>query len=250
MSSTKDPTSLSELQAAIRVRDEFLAILSHDLRNPLSVIKLKVQALQRKAALTGLTDPGWLDHLRAINKQAEIMLDLMEELLDLANVQAGKPMALRLARTELRALCQAAIGDCQATTDQHRVTLRPGAEVHGPFDEIRLLRVLANLLSNAVKYSPEGGEIAVQVEQEGDGWVLIRVRDQGIGIPAADLPHIFERFHRAANAGQASGSGVGLASAMAIVEQHGGSIRAESQEGEGATFVVRLPLRQDDPAAV
>jgi signal transduction histidine kinase len=229
-----------ESQRAIQMRDDFLATLSHDLRNPLSVIKLKVQALQRKV---GKKEPGWLEYLAAIDKQTGIMLDLMEELLDLANVQTGQQMALRLLRIELRALCQAAIADCQATTDHHHLTLRPGAEVWGQFDEIRLLRVLANLLSNAVKYSPFGGEITVQVEQEGDRSALIRVSDQGIGIPAADLPHIFERFRRASNAaGQAAGSGVGLASAQAIVEQHGGSIWAESQEGKGSTFVVKLPL--------
>jgi signal transduction histidine kinase len=116
------------------------------------------------------------------------------------------------------------------------------------WDPTRLERVIANLLNNAVKYSPEGGDIELSLSrQEGDGEMcaVLRVRDHGIGVPAADLPHIFERFRRAGNVeGRISGTGLGLASARHIVEQHGGVISVESREGEGALFTVRLPVAE------
>jgi signal transduction histidine kinase len=116
--------------------------------------------------------------------------------------------------------------------------------------------VLGNLLSNAIKYSPEGGDISVEVTQEegpAGAWAVVVVRDQGLGIPAADLPHILERFQRAGNViGRISGSGVGLASARQIVEQHGGTIAVASEERRGSTFTVRLPLapQESEIAAV
>jgi signal transduction histidine kinase len=103
-------------------------------------------------------------------------------------------------------------------------------------------RVVANLVSNAIKYSPGGGDVRVELAAEA-GWAVLRVQDQGVGIPAADLPRVFEQFHRAANvAGRIGGTGLGLAGARHIVEQHGGSIALESQEGVGTTVTVRLPL--------
>jgi signal transduction histidine kinase len=121
-----------------------------------------------------------------------------------------------------------------------------GPELHAAVDAARIARVVGNLLSNALKYSPRGGTIVVRVAQA-DGTAgpeaLIAVADAGIGIPAADLPHIFERFARARNvAGHIPGTGIGLASARGIVEQHGGSITVQSTEGVGSAFIVRLPL--------
>jgi signal transduction histidine kinase len=120
-------------------------------------------------------------------------------------------------------------------------------ELVGVWDPARLGRVLDNLLSNAVKYSPAGGKVTVSVareQQAGNNWAVMRVRDQGVGIPAADQPHIFERFRRGANVvGRIAGTGIGLAGASQIVQQHGGSIEVSSQESRGSTFIVRLPLQ-------
>jgi signal transduction histidine kinase len=106
--------------------------------------------------------------------------------------------------------------------------------------------VLSNLLSNAVKYSPDGGDVTVRVARVGEGSAgeaRVSVHDRGLGIPAADLPHVFDRFYRGANVvGQIAGSGIGLAGAAAIVAQHGGRLQAESVEGQGSTFTICLPL--------
>jgi signal transduction histidine kinase len=105
--------------------------------------------------------------------------------------------------------------------------------------------VLSNLLSNAIKYSPLGGPISVRIachETETGPWAVVMVADQGVGVPAADLPHVFERFHRGTNVGRIAGSGIGLAGAKVIVEQHGGMLDIESSEGTGATVTLQLPI--------
>jgi signal transduction histidine kinase len=115
----------------------------------------------------------------------------------------------------------------------------------GDWDSARLERVLDNLLANAIKYTPEGGVITVIIVRDDDetgSWAVLSVRDSGVGIPAADLSHIFERFQRAGNVGRIGGSGIGLSVARHIVELHGGSISVDSMEGEGSIFTIRLPL--------
>jgi signal transduction histidine kinase len=115
------------------------------------------------------------------------------------------------------------------------------------WDAVRLARVLDNLVGNAIKYSPEGGPIVVTISREttaaGTRWAVLSVRDQGVGIPPSDLPHVFERFYRGRNiTAEIAGTGIGLASARQIVEQHTGTISVESHAGQGSTFTVRLPL--------
>jgi signal transduction histidine kinase len=102
-------------------------------------------------------------------------------------------------------------------------------------------RVVANLLANAIKYSPAGGDVVVSVDVDAESAILT-VRDEGLGIPATDIPHIFERFHRGSNVERISGTGIGLASAKDIVELHGGTISVTSVEGQGTTVAVQLPL--------
>ena len=137
----------------------------------------------------------------------------------------------------------------QRASDTHRVTLDTAlAQLVGTWDGPRVRRALRNLLTNALAYSPDGGEVTVSVHQERDeqserDTAVICVRDCGLGIPAADLPFIFERFHRGANvAGRIGGSGIGLADVREVVSQHGGTVEVESTEGAGSCFTVRLPL--------
>src|SRR5262249_14012287 len=125
------------------------------------------------------------------------------------------------------------------------------ARLIGSWDAVRLERVLTNLVGNAIKYSPDGGPVAIELASEVDeqarGWAVIRVRDQGVGIPALDRPHVFERFRRGANVERhIAGTGIGLFGSRQIVEQHGGTISVESEEGVGSTFTVRLPLGAPD----
>jgi signal transduction histidine kinase len=113
----------------------------------------------------------------------------------------------------------------------------------GAWDGGRLQRVIDNLLGNAIKYSPSGGEVIVRLEACGE-WAVISVRDHGVGIPADDLPRIFEPFHRATNVvGRISGTGIGLSGTRRIVERHGGTLDVESSEGSGSIFTVKLPLQ-------
>jgi signal transduction histidine kinase len=131
----------------------------------------------------------------------------------------------------------------QRATDRHEIRLESAeSRIDGTWDEARLERVVTNLIANAVKYSPDGGTVRVSLAHE-EGSAVLAVQDQGIGIPAADVPRIFDRFFRARNAtGRFAGSGIGLGSVLQIVQAHGGRIDVQSREGEGSTFVVRLPL--------
>ncbi|HEY7294573.1 MAG TPA: ATP-binding protein [Dehalococcoidia bacterium] len=237
-----------EAQRAVRQRDEFLAAVSHDLRSPLSTIKGSAQLIARRLAATAMqdTDAAFAVQLaQGIVGAAATITDMVDQLLDLARQDAGQPLALDLRETDLVALVRTAIEQRQILSPDHRFAAElPPEPLVGLWDATRLRRVLENLLGNAVKYSPTGGEITVVLSRDaGSREAILSVTDQGLGIPAADLPHVFERFHRGANVvAQIPGTGIGLAGTRQIVEQHGGTIALESVEGAGTTVTVRLPL--------
>jgi signal transduction histidine kinase len=142
----------------------------------------------------------------------------------------------------------------QLETSRHQLQVTVGTPaLVGVWDGERVERVLANLLSNATKYSPDGGVVRVVLARRtdvGGAWAVVRVEDHGVGIPAHDLPRVFERFHRGANVeGRIRGVGIGLAGAKQIVEQHGGTIALTSEEGLGTTVTVALPLEPDHATA-
>jgi signal transduction histidine kinase len=158
---------------------------------------------------------------------------------------------LNCSRSELGELVRSVTREFERSpgAEGYPILLREAdAPISGLWDQPRLERVLRNLLENATKYSPRGSEIIVSVGSEDDerGRPLgtFSVTDHGIGVPDADLSLIFERFHRASNVGTTPGTGIGLAGARQIVEQHGGRIDVQSREGHGSTFIVRLPLEQ------
>ena len=237
-----------EAQEAVRLRNELFSSVSHDLKNPLTGIKGMAQLLKRQIAR--LEVPGrerLLDGLSSINATASRMNAQIDELLDLARLQTGQPLTLNRKPVDLVSLVREVAGDQQRTTERHRViVVATPPDLVGEWDPVRLGRVVVNLLSNAIKYSPEGGEVRAHVTREnrdGRAWAVLTVQDQGIGIPSADLPRVFEGFHRAGNVeGQIAGTGLGLTSARQIVELHGGTIDVVSKEGAGSTFTVRLPL--------
>lgn len=233
------------LQETLRTREMFLASLAHDLKTPLTASMGYAQLMRREVTKAGQTKAvrRLADWATIIEINAARAAALLDELLDIARLEAGQALNLERRPTDLVALAERIVGEHQRDTERHRITFdAQEPELIGEWDVMRLARVLDNLLGNAIKYSPKGGEITVQVTREGP-WAVLTVADQGMGIPEADRSLIFEQFHRGRNVtGQMAGTGVGLAFVRLVVEQHGGSIAVESQEGVGSTFTVRLPL--------
>lgn len=233
-----------EAQDALRVRDEFLGSITHDLKTPLTSIRGRAQLLIRRLERDApTTREALLEAFSAIDAATSRMAGLVEELVDLGRLEGGRPLELTLGPTDLVVLVREAAADQQRTTARHQLRVVSDQEsLTGLWDAARLERVIGNLLGNAIRYSTSGGEIVLSVAREREH-ARFSVRDNGVGIPAADLPHIFERFRRGSNvAGRIAGTGIGLAAVKQIVEQHGGTVTVESVEGSGTTVTVRLPL--------
>lgn len=251
---------ISEQRAFEQLQQEFLDGVAHDLRNPLTTIKGQAQLLWRQARRHGAIDPDRLaSGLQTIESGVSQMTAQIAELQDVARLRTGRPLELQTAPTDLLWLVQEAVAGVAQTSERHQIRVHPpegaSGQIIGRWDPVRLRRVLDNLLGNAVKYSPAGGEIDVTItfdphhrpgdapDGPGGPWVHLSVRDRGVGIPEGDLSLVFERFRRGSNvAGRIRGTGIGLAGARQIVEQHGGAITVASREGEGSTFTVSLPL--------
>jgi signal transduction histidine kinase len=238
-----------EAQEAIRIRDEVLNSVVHDLRGPLTAIVAESRLLERWSSQSRIDRDRFGRGLRRIENSAMRISGWIEELLDVARLEQGQPLTLRRGRVNLLELLEQAVADHQGTTADHTIDLdvpTPPPELLGTLDGPRLRRVLDNLLGNAIKYSPSGGIVSVRVEraERPDGpWAVVTVSDQGVGIPAEDQPYVFRRFHRGGNVvGRIEGTGIGLARAYQVVRQHGGEIELDSREGEGATFTLSLPL--------
>lgn len=237
----------AEATAVLTLRDELLNTLAHDLRAPLTAIQAGLQLLTRQ-----LERDGPLDRERVaavtepVSAAATRLNGMLSELEDLARVQAGQALELRREPTDLRAVAAQAVAMQQIGAQQHEILIEaPAVSPVGRWDAARLERVITNLIGNAVRYSPAGGTIVLSVGHDARrGEATLTVADRGIGIPAADLPRVFERFYRSpAVVGRIRGTGLGLASVREIVEQHGGRVEIASVEGEGTTVTIHLPLR-------
>jgi signal transduction histidine kinase len=231
---------VERLQADDRQRRALLADLTHELRTPLTVMRGNLEGM-----LDGLY-PLEETRLRSILEETQTLDRLVDDLRTLALAESG---ALKLKRDSLDLMQQvresAAAFKSQADAGQVRIEIVPGhaAAMEVEADPQRLREILSNLLSNALHYSPAGGAIKVEVADSGPGpvrFAVVSVSDQGPGIAADDLPHIFDRFHKSADSG---GMGLGLAIARHLVEAHGGSIRAESIPGLGTRISFTLPLQ-------
>ncbi|MEO8970363.1 MAG: PAS domain-containing sensor histidine kinase [Ktedonobacteraceae bacterium] len=230
--------------------NEFLSITSHELRTPITAIQGYAEILQVLAQTQeSLNTPRSQRALNSIIDQSKRLTRLIEDLLDLSRVES-KRMLLNIEPHNLIQTLVRVIENQAITTKCHVIHLvldgvTTQETLIGDFDEDRIIQVLNNLINNAVKYSPGQKEIEVGLRFTGENpdKALIWVRDHGIGIAAGELPHIFERFHRASNLDRSiSGSGIGLYLVNDLVTQHGGHIRVESIEGKGSTFLITLPL--------
>jgi len=245
----------TERRAMERLQEEFLAHVAHDLKNPLAAVRGQAQLVRRRLAKGELPDADrLLTTLVAIDASTARMVTMIDELVDVARLRGGQPLELRREPVDLVALVNRAVEEARRVHEHHPLRfVADSAPVVGPWDGARLERVVANLLGNAIKYSPAGGEITVRVAREARGGceeAVLEVADRGVGIPAADLTYVFDRYRRGRNVGAIGGSGIGLAGARAIVEQHGGTIAVLSAESDGSTFSVRLPLDESGSRGV
>ena len=227
-------------------QEAFLNSVAHDLGNPLTTVKGQAQLLQRRIKRGSLDASTIETSLIAIESATDRASRLITELADVARLSTERPLEFDRTYTDLVQLTRDTLATYVGGSQHHLELEAPDTPLCGWWDASRLTRVLENLLANAVKYSPPGSTITVRLLREttADGEVAVLiVTDRGIGIPAADLPDIMERFHRGRNvAGRIAGTGIGLWGSRRIVEQHGGSITLVSAESQGTTVTVRLPL--------
>jgi signal transduction histidine kinase len=230
-----DVTRLAE---ALRVRDAFLSIASHELKTPLTALKLSAQSLRRAAVAQGGAPARAADQ---VDQQVSRLVTLVDTLLDVSQLNERR-LRLDPAEVDLAALVREVAGRLtgDAAAGGPAVVVEAAAPVVGRWDRVRLEQVAANLISNALKYGA-GKPVVARVEA-GAGLAHLAVIDGGIGIPAAEQGRIFERFERAEAARGYGGFGLGLWISRALVEAHGGAISVESAPGAGSTFRVRLPL--------
>lgn len=234
-----------EAEDAARARDEMMAIVSHDLRDPLNTVRLSI-GLMLDILPQGELREFELRQLAIIRRAAERMEKLIQDLLDVTRIEAGRlsiePQPVRVGQV-LSDAVEAFRPRAQAAALE--LTTEAAGESEKLYaDRDRLLQVFSNLIGNAMKFTPEGGSISVRAYPQEDGF-RFEVADTGPGIPPEHLPHLFDRFWQANNAAR-SGAGLGLAICKGIVEAHGGTLWVESTPGEGSTFSFILP--KDEPA--
>ncbi|MBK8784829.1 MAG: HAMP domain-containing histidine kinase [Anaerolineales bacterium] len=229
--------TLERLESLFTSQQRFLADVSHELRTPLTVIKGNVDLMRHMKEADE-------ESLSSIDQEAGRLTRLVGGLLMLAQAESGK-LALNFAPVELDLLLTEVFTEMRVlASSKVRVHLNDIDQVMVNGDRDRLKQVFLNLISNAIQYTPAGGEIFLSIRKLGDQARVI-VRDTGPGIPAEDLPHIFDRFYRAEKSrtrSKTSGFGLGLSIAHWIVEHHGGQIKVESKEGKGTTFVIWLNI--------
>jgi PAS domain S-box-containing protein len=227
-----------QAEAAVQMRDEFLAVASHELRTPLSTLVLRLGLLERHAAKGDLEQVQ--PSVRRAQDQAERIGNLVDRLLDVSQLASGR-LKLDLAPCDLSEIAKDVTERLseQASTAGSELRLSVSAGISARADKFRLEEALSNVISNAIKYG-SGRPIDIQLKTK-DAKAIMTVQDRGIGIPAEDLSRIFGRFERTAVSRNYGGLGLGLYIASQIVEQHGGTIRAENRSSGGTSFVIEIP---------
>lgn len=238
----REQAALAEARSALALRDQFLSFAAHELRTPLTSLRGNIQLAQRRLE-RGATSEAIIEAVGRADSQVDRLRRLVDDLLDVSRIGSGR-LSIDVETVALQPLVKRMVDMERDIEPLRAIELSlPEASILLDVDPGRLEQVLINLLHNARKYSPPDKSVSVRVDR-GTEHVRIAVQDQGIGIPPEDVPHIFDRFHRASNVDprRVSGLGLGLYIARAIVEAHGGRLRLESAPGEGSTFTVILPI--------
>lgn len=233
------------LQKALASRDEFLSICSHELKTPLTSLKMQIQITnrlkERKGDEVAFSPENMTKFMNQADRSVERIIHLVNDMLDISRVATGR-LSLNLQQVNLKDLVYEVSERLQPFMEMANCSLKVESEnnVEGLWDRFRIEQVLTNLLTNAAKYAPEN-PVEVRV-QKVDGCAILSVRDHGEGISDEDQKRIFERFERAVNSSSVSGLGLGLYISKEIIEMHHGKISVESKKNEGTTFIVKLPL--------
>jgi len=232
------------MQEAIRARDEFLSIASHELKTPLTSLKIQAQLRQRSLAKGDLREfqpEALAPSLESDNRQIERLTRLIDDMLDISRINTGK-LSLQLERFDLCELAKDVLNRFagQFEASGCAADFEASSPAWGNWDRFRIEQAFTNLLTNATRYG-HGKPIHIRVRSEG-GWAFLSVQDEGIGIPPQDQERIFQRFERAAPPTEHRGLGLGLYIVREILAMHGGSVRVASELGQGAEFTLGLPL--------
>ncbi|MCC7368043.1 MAG: PAS domain S-box protein [Chloroflexi bacterium] len=235
----------TQAEEAVRARNEFLSVAAHELKTPITSLRVFAELLLRQLDQHGSVEPQRLRMaLATIDQQSHRISRLIDQLLDLSRIEGGR-LTVALEPADLVVVVRMVADAIQVRTSRHIISLDSPDTVLAQIDTLRIEQVLTNLLDNAIKYSPEGGDIQVTIRQpDADCTVTqISIRDRGIGIPAESRAHIFDRFYQAREHNSTSGMGLGLYISRQIVELHGGEIAVESPPDGGSCFTVTLPTQ-------
>ena len=228
-------------KAALTTRDEFLAIVSHDLRNPLAAVTASAEMLRMNLRQVPMEVADNLALVQIIERNGRLMDRLIQDLLDLERIGVGK-MHITKFDHDLRDVITGCAESFQAAALEKKVELTvalPSDKMIASFDPDRMTQVLGNLIGNALKFTPSGGQISITAGDDDDG-LEVSVRDSGVGISPAEQGVIFERFSQLRR-NDRSGLGLGLYISRWIVEEHDGQLRVESEPGQGSRFYFNLP---------
>ncbi len=232
----------------VAARDEFLSVAAHELKTPITSLRLAVQHLVRQSERGALDQRGLARALATVDEQSTRLTRLVTQLLDTVRLQADR-LELEVEVADVTAIVTRSVEDARAASERHEIVVTAPPSLPAMVDALRLEQVMANLLDNAIKFSPDGGRIDVSVSRR-DGGVRLEVRDHGIGIPVAERVRVFERFHQAHGDDHRFGLGLGLYVSKQIVDRHGGRIEVEGPDSGGTRVVVCIPGAIDGAAAV
>jgi signal transduction histidine kinase len=237
----ENAAGFARIEQEVRMRDEFLAIASHELKTPLTPLQLQLDDFERVLRRRGVDDDAVTQRLGTMIRQTTRLSTLVENLLDLSRIAAGR-LTLQPEEFDLSEMVKDVVRRLapEAESPGCTVEVRAGEPVRGRWDQLRLEQVVTNLLANAVKY---GASQPIEIEvRPVDHKARLTVRDHGIGMSPQDAARVFERFERAVSVRHYGGLGLGLYITRQIVEAHGGAISVDSHPGRGATFTVVLPV--------